>query len=271
MNGKLFKMATAAVMLTAVLSACTAVTGGRPVVEDINKAYTGPEVSTSAVGSDVFMPGVSISVGTGANRIACTAGWLVDAPEGPMMVTAGHCARSGTDAPVSFTYSQGEDTQETDIGSVVITTFKEPYNHSAPDIALVKVDLPLDGTVPTDIYPDPRVWISRDAAGDAEKFLNDSRGDVACWFYEVKSLTSARGNKHCGTIVKGIDNKILIKPDSADDYTPSAAGAPVLWNIDEIRAVPVGIVTDMYKGHIVVDTIGEALEKSGSKIRSGRR
>lgn len=258
-------------MATAALSACTSVTGGNPVVENINNAYTGPELSTSVEGADVFMPGAPISIGVGANRIACTAGWLVDAPEGFTMVTAGHCARFGEGSPVYFTYTKDGTTREVPLGEVVVTSFAEPYNHAAPDIALVKIKVPAGDPTPGDIYPDSHILIASNPPKDADQVLREAKGEVACWFYGVKSRTSASQNKHCGTIVKGTGNKVIIKPDSADDYTPAASGAPVLWNLDETHGVPIGIVTDLYKGHIMVDTIGKELAQSGSRIRNYRR
>lgn len=268
MNRSLPKIAAVAIAAAAALSACTTVTGGKASVENIARTYTGPEVSTTAPnGTDVMTPGMGITVGAGPNKVTCTAGWFLRATDGTYMVTAGHCARSGVDAPVSFISTYGGDAHEVPLGTVALTTFKEPYNHDVPDLALVRVDTGKESdNLVFAAYPNLHLMISRDAMRDAARLMAEAKNGTVCWYSDVRSVDSAVRGKHCGTVFKGVGNKVLVKPDSADDYTAATSGAPVVWNMDDVRAVPVGVVTDSYKGYIVVDTVGDALEKSGTSI-----
>lgn len=265
--------AIAALIAAGALSACTTVTPGTPETADLSKGYTGPELSTEALTSTpLFLPGADISIGLGKNRVTCTAGWLVKFKGSFGILTAGQCGRSGTGSPTSFLWDDHGTDKPITLGTLAETTFKEPYNHSTPDVAVISIEDTKDNhNVPFDSITDPRhkpvnAVIGDPKVGDAKELATKDKGGEVCWYSGVTGDKRPSDIKHCGTIVAGDFDKVMVKPNSPDDYSPAMAGAPAVWNAPDGKVFPVGVVTDFYKDHVVIDTIGKMLNKAGAEL-----
>ena len=276
MNTRLSRIASAFALAaaSAALAACTSVTGGNPSVEDINARYTGPTVDTDVDIPSVsfFAPGSDIVVGVGDNAVACTAGWFIQQDsDTPGFFISGHCARSGVDAPVKINL----DGKMTTIGRVLTTTFSEPYNHDNEDVALVGFDF--EGKIPMSSFGVPSISTAAQAVGgkrlgDPDDFADKYSGRQVCWMTDLVKPSTDGYTEKCGTIVNGMvspgnGGKITVKlMAESDDYTPSDAGSPVWTNSGDNVMVPVGIITDKYKDHIIVDTFGAKLDQAGMSV-----
>lgn len=269
MNKKLSRAATVAAVAasTVAMAACTTVTSGTPVVEDIAARYTGPQVVTSTpVSTDVLSPGVEVSVGVGKNAVTCTAGWIARANDNgesnAVIVLAGHCARQGAGAPVSMTY-RGKPME---IGRVTDTSFSEPYSHDKADLAVAVVSPTKENkSMPFAPFPALKIPVRPNPIEDGKSFAKEAKGLEVCWLSSVKAASTDSYVEHCGTVEVGNAGKVLVKADK-DAYSPIEAGAPVYVGTTSGREVPVGVVTDYYKGHVVVDTIGTLLTKANMSV-----
>lgn len=270
------KIAAAGLIAAAALSGCTKVTSGKAEVADLSKGYTGPPMSTAApVNTPLITPGVELSIGVGKNKVTCTAGWLIKRGDTFGVLTAGQCARAGVGAPVSYMWDHHGTDKLTQLGTVSDTTFKDPYNHSELDLAVISIKTTSENSA-TDVDPriDPMYQpvphaIGAPGVGSAKELAAKDKGGQVCWYSGVTGDKTPKDIRHCGTITAGGYDKVMVKPDSPDDYAPIMEGAPAVWNAPSGKVYPVGVVTDFYKDQVVVDTIGEALSKANADIYLG--
>lgn len=266
----------AALLVVGAVSSCTKLAAGTAVVSDLSRGYTGPELNTLApVGTRVFTPGTEIRIGVGKNAVTCTAGWIVSLKGMTGVLTAGQCARSGIESPVSYVWVTNSADKVTRLGVVANTTFTDPYNHSARNLAIIAIETANEtSTAPYSPLPDLGRVPVEGAVGapgieDAKELAAKDRGGEVCWYSRVTESVGVYGMRHCGAITAGGYGKVMVKPVSSDGYSPVMNGAPAVWDSPYGEVVPVGVVTDFYRGNVIIDTIGKTLHDSGAHIVLG--
>lgn len=261
--------ATAAIALTA----CNSSTAGTPGMADLSEGYTGPALNTDAPDEATQLaPGIDIRVGTGKNAVTCTAGWMFSFDTSAVAMTIpGHCARAGAGAPVTFEYlEQGKTktlngTETVTIGKVIDTSYKEPYTADNPDIAVVLIDKGVEDKVPVTPAAGGKV-VTNEPTPIYPKNAAQEAGAKVCWYSGAEHMEYTVGKQSCGKMVSGAGNKILVKPDKPEEFEPVVAGAPAIITLGPKNTVPLGIVTDMYKDHIVVDVLDTVVDSVSGKI-----
>lgn len=252
--------ATAALAMTA----CTSSTSGTPDMADLSVGYTGPALSTDAPDEATqFAPGIDIRIGTGKNAVTCTAGWVIALEGGANALSIpGHCARAGAGAPVTFEYlEQGktatlDGTETVELGRVVETSYREPYSASNPDYALVMLDSAALKDIPNSVAPGAKVVTAEPTPIYPDNAAQEA-GAKVCWYHGAEHMEWTGGTESCGTLVSGAGNKVLVKPNKPEQFEAVVAGAPATVNLGPKNTVPLGIVTDMYKDHIVIDVLDQ--------------
>lgn len=248
---------------------------GTATTANLAEGYTGPEVTTAAPReANLLTPGTSVSVGVGKNAVTCTAGWFARNARDPKsqgtLLLAGHCARQGPGAPVSMNY-RGKTVE---IGRIVDTTFSEPYNHSMPDLAVATIEKTSENsTVKFRPFNVPKLPL-RSTTPSAEEVDASRKGSEVCWMSEVRDSNlgdyeEGSYEETCGVLAAAGGGKILVRIDE-NAYSPVQAGAPAyIGNVTvngERYEEPLGIVTDLYDGYAVIDTLDVFLAKSEMKI-----
>lgn len=284
-NRRSITVAAAIALAASSLAACTVTSDGTPRAADLNVGYTGPALEQRAdlTDAEYFAPGVELSVGVGSNAVTCTAGWILQEAGVPVgVLTAGQCGRSGPGSPVSFMY-KGE---RVNLGHITETSFKddEEFNTSRINIALIAVNQDAMRDVLSGAFAVPSLSLLSEAVGgkslgDAKSFASHKNWRV-CWIYKLSTFEGLNLEEGCGTVSDVIpytgdragDGKLILKPDKGTDLPDKAAyGAPVTF-IPERTGAPVGIVTDIRDGKVIVDTFGAMLDSTGLKVanRVGR-
>lgn len=228
--------------------------------------YSGPERSTSELtATTAFTPGITVKIGEGSDAVTCTMGWVGSNREGKFRAfTAGHCADKGVGTPVSMNLN-GE---EVEVGRVTSTSFNNPYSPENTDLAVIEITNAKDNNgkdIPAASYANKKTPLKNLSTEDLHGLIADATGGKevpVCWMTDVHRTIDGVNipgsfDLHCGELARGNDSKLLVKADSGD-YSPSIAGAPAwvgIKNGNVTVAQPVGVVTDYFKGHVVIDTL----------------
>lgn len=265
-------MTRSAVALMAATAAITTMTACATSGTPVRSTYTGPERNTEAPGfASQFAPGIDIRVGEGDDAVTCTAGWVFSiGDDGSLgMAIPGHCAPNGKGTPVSYEYLKKgntatlDGTQTVSLGEVIETTYAEPYNPQNPDYAVVGLVLPADSGIPASPAPGAKVITDKPVVLHPDK-ADSAKGSKVCWYHSAQNMEYTLGTQSCGKLVSGTGNKILVTPDK-DDFDPVVAGAPATIKLED-KTLPLGIVTDVYRDHIIIDVFFDMLEKTDSEI-----
>ena len=258
-----------AIAASVALSACGQTTAGTAE----RAAYSGPERSqdrsTSASG---FAPGIDITLGEGDSRAVCTAGWILESKGVAVMVTAGHCAVQGEGTPVTFGLvpdggSVVTDRKETSVGEVGETSYAEPYNPDSKDIAAVPLGASIISGVPISPYVGAHIKVE-----PPQKDISGTVGNKVCWYSNASKLETIGAMSSCGTVyaISKDQRKILVTPDNLEKIDPQMAGAPAVISNGEIgskeRLYALGVFTDVYKDHVVIDNVFPLVDASGGTI-----
>lgn len=255
-----------------ILACATLITSCTSVVDGDgrkNTSYTGPAVSTETpLGANMLTPGINIRVGRGGVASTCTLGWIIRYSDGSnAATTAGHCARDGEGTPTSMSYQRQisglmSTAKDIGLGQVSSVMFDEPYNHSAPNIALI--DIGNSEVVKTNtslnLLPNAGRGFSMSPSKSPVK---PAKGDEVCWTFNSARADLKPADIQCGTVTGSAENKVLVALDKDVEFNPVSAGAPAVLNIGRGKQVPLGIVTDFYKDHIVIDTLEPILMGKG--------
>ena len=251
------------------LSACGNTTDGTAS----RSAYTGPERSQDrATSASGFAPGIDITIGEGESRAVCTAGWIVEESNHAYLLTAGHCAVGDVGTPVFFGYvpeggNVALDREDTRIGEVGSTSYTEPYTADAPDIAVIA----LTDEVVTGGYATPSIGGKINVLAPL-KDVSSTVGNRVCWYSNASKLGDIGAKSSCGkvTAVSSDQSKVLVMPDEGVELDPQMAGAPATVTNGKLGAAEkiyaLGVFTDVYKDHVVIDNVNPILEKSGTSI-----
>lgn len=251
------------------LSACGNTTDGNAS----RSAYTGPERSQDrATSASGFAPGIDISLGDGESRTVCTAGWILKLEGTATMLTAGHCAVQGEGTPVTFGFvpdggSVVTDRKETVIGEVGKTSYVEPYNPDNSDIAAVPFAESFIDSVPASPLIGAHIKVE-----PPQKDISDTVGNKVCWYSSASKLEAIGAMTSCGTVhaVSKDQSKILVSPSDASKLDPQMAGAPAVISNGQIgakeRLYALGVFTDVYKDHVVIDNVFPLVDTTGGTI-----
>jgi len=253
------------------LSACGNTTDGNAS----RSAYTGPERSQDrATSASGLAPGIDITVGEGDSAAVCTAGWIVEKDNHAFLLTAGHCAVGGAGTPVVFgNVPEGGnvvlDRKDTALGEVSSTSYAEPYTPDDIDIAQVALtDAVVTGK---GVYVTPSIGGRINVLAPL-KDVKSTVGNRVCWYSNASKLGTIGAKSSCGTVaaVSSDQSKVLVTPDEGVELDAQMAGAPATVTNGKIGAAEeiyaLGVFTDVYKDHVVIDNVEPLLEKSGTSI-----
>lgn len=263
--------ALAATAVSVALSACSATTGGTPE----RSAYSGPERSQDrATSASGLAPGIDITLGEGDSRAVCTAGWIVESDNRAFLLTAGHCAVSGDGTKVYFgNVPEGGnvvlDREDTFLGEVSSTSYAEPYTPDNIDIAQVElINSVVSGG---EVYVTPSIGGRVNVLAPL-KDIKSTVGNRVCWYSNASKFDTIGAKSSCGKVsaVSADQSKVLVTPDEGVELDPQMAGAPATVSNGKVGAAEkvhaLGVFTDVYKDHVVIDNVGPILEKSGTSI-----
>ncbi|MGB3675170.1 MAG: S1 family peptidase [Candidatus Nanopelagicales bacterium] len=216
----------------------------------VGLATLGTAPATAEPQVDALTPGARIVTYApgpgGAWQSECTAGWLARTADGkPVVLTAGHCARSG-DAVVLW---QGHDDSPADYLALGPATYVV-HDPNSTDIAVVSVS--------ESVAQDPRVLERRPVAAAVKLVIP---GEPICFY-------GATSGRSCGVVTNIIPGYGIVATAKAQG---GDSGGPA-YSIDNTGvAYPVGIVVGGQDstGRSVVQPITDVLREQNLTLMSG--